>query len=109
MRRRQQRGLSLAWALLTVLAVTTALSIVAGSLTRRARLIQHFRVTEVRADLVQSGRTLAELRTRRDSGWTGPERLELDTGAVTVQRSSAGVQLVLELPFRDDEQVILAE
>lgn len=84
MRRRDERGAALIWAVATVTLVFLAVSVVAGALASQANAVRRMKAEAARADLERAAVLWVADRMRR-GGLDGPETLELAGGRVVLR------------------------
>src|SRR5204862_4544493 len=84
-RNRCQRGAALAWAMLLLAAVATAVALSGSAISRQVRLARLEREAAALDDLRESAFAVGRIRSL-DPSWRGPELLELEHGSATVGR-----------------------
>lgn len=89
MRHHDERGASLAWAMLLLAAVSTAIAVSGGEIASRMRCARLATEAGALQDLHASGAALGRLRAA-DPRWRGPEVLQLEGGSVTVRLENVG-------------------
>lgn len=83
MRQRDERGASLAWAMLLLAIVSTAIAVSGGAIAARMRCARLAAESGAMQDLHSSGAALGRVRAA-DPRWRGPETLQLEGGSVTI-------------------------
>jgi len=97
MKRRNERGAALIWAVATMTLVLLAISLVAGALANQANSVRRLKTEAAREDLERAGRAWAGERLRR-GGIDAAESLELAGGTLTLRPSAGwGAELVIEV------------
>ena len=101
MRRRNERGAALIWAVATMTLVLLAVSVVAGSLGAQANSVRRLKTEAARQDLERAGRAWASQRLRRGA-LSAPETLELAGGTVSLRPGSGwAAELVIHVRGED--------
>jgi hypothetical protein len=97
MRTRDQRGAALAWAMLLLAAVSTAVALSGAAMARRVRLTRLATEAAALEDLSASAVAVGRQRAR-DASWRGPAIVDLAGGTATVQLDcdDAGAMLRVE-------------
>jgi len=96
-KRRNQRGAALIWAVATMTLVLLAVSTVAGALAGQANAVRRMKAEAAREDLERAGQAWAGDRLRRGR-LEAPETLELAGGTLTLRPSSGwNVELIIEV------------
>jgi len=97
MKRCNERGAALIWAVATMTLVLLAISAVAGSLAGQANSVRRLKTEAAREDLERAGRAWAGERLRRGE-LAASESLELEGGTVSLRpRSGWGAELIIQV------------
>jgi type II secretory pathway component PulK len=97
MRRRNERGAALIWAVATMTLVLLAISTVAASLAGQANAVRRMKVEAAQQDLERAGKAWARHRLRAGN-LTQEETLELAGGTVRLRPGSGwSADLVIQV------------
>ena len=97
MRRSNERGAALIWAVAAMTLILLGISTVAGSLASQANSLRRMKAEAAREDLERAGQAWAGQRLRR-GGFERTETLELAGGTLILRPSVGwGAELVIEV------------
>ena len=99
MRARNQRGAALAWAMLLLAAVSTAVALSGAAMARRVRLTRLATEAAAIDDLSASAIAVGRLRAR-DTSWRGPAIVDLAGGTATVRLDCDDASAILRVEAR---------